>query len=364
MAALENLLVHRLRIKQTRKDLDQNARQLLKLHLTLSATASPCDWERIDLSTVAQEEILVKKETDRQKNKFERLSGPRRENQGMDPKKLVINLTEKPLDEATTSILSKGLNFAPSPSTIPYRDYIGGIEQAVRYLPKETADEIREQVGQALKKAKPPRSNIKRAERTAITNLRNNPDILALPADKGNATVIIRSEDYHKKILDILTDPSYAELKKDPTDSILRKTSALIRKSSIPTELHKTLLPQAPVPPRLYGLPKIHKQDIPLRPIISGIDSPTYHLARYLSKLLAPHIGKSPHHVKNSKDFIEKIRQYRLSPNDLLVSFDVISLFTRVPVDDTIQLLTPWFDHSTLNLFHLTLKSTYFLYKG
>jgi hypothetical protein len=60
----------------------------------------------------------------------------------------------------------------------------------------------------------------------------------------------------------------------------------IIKQSSIPQQEQRALLPSSTRPPRLYGLPKIHKEECPLRPIVSTMGSPTYNLAKYLAKHL------------------------------------------------------------------------------
>jgi hypothetical protein len=70
------------------------------------------------------------------------------------------------------------------------------------------------------------------------------------------------------------------KLTMDPTNKIKRQTTSLINKSDIPEEVAKKLIPHASAPPWLYGLPKIHKKDVPLRPIVNCIASPTYALAK------------------------------------------------------------------------------------
>jgi hypothetical protein len=65
----------------------------------------------------------------------------------------------------------------------------------------------------------------------------------------------------------ILSDPIYKKLTTDPTNKIMRKTANLIKASHIPEDIKKILTPHAATPPRIYGLPKIHKEDTPMRPV-------------------------------------------------------------------------------------------------
>ncbi|MGL4491660.1 MAG: reverse transcriptase domain-containing protein [Tannerellaceae bacterium] len=75
-----------------------------------------------------------------------------------------------------------------------------------------------------------------------------------------------------------------------------------------------------------------------MRPIVDGIDSPFHELARYLAKLIKPTTGKTESHVKNSYDFVDKIRAIQVSADEILVSFDVTSLFTNVPKEKATEL--------------------------
>ncbi|CAI5693976.1 unnamed protein product [Oreochromis niloticus] len=59
--------------------------------------------------------------------------------------------------------------------------------------------------------------------------------------------------------------------------------------------------------PCIYGLPKIHKEGVPLRPIVSSINSATYNIAKHLATILAPLVGNTPHHIKNSTDKVQKL---------------------------------------------------------
>ena len=70
------------------------------------------------------------------------------------------------------------------------------------------------------------------------------------------------------------------------------------------------------MPPKFYGLPKIHKPDTPLRPIVSSCGSVTYGMAKELAKILKPLVGKSPHHTNSIQDFVEQVKFITLAPGN------------------------------------------------
>jgi hypothetical protein len=112
---------------------------------------------------------------------------------------------------------------------------------------------------------------------------------------------------------------------------------------------------------RLYGLPKIHKEGVPLRPIVNCIASHKYSQAKYMNSLLNPLVGHSPSHIKNSEDFIHKLNTISLKESDILVIFDVVSLITKVPLEDTLLLLKQHFHDQIIRLFKQVLTTTYFM---
>ena len=87
-----------------------------------------------------------------------------------------------------------------------------------------------------------------------------------------------------------------------------------------------------PLPARFYGLPKIHKPDNPLRPIVSFCGSPTYNLASFYSKILTNDINPPISRIKNSFEFIQKIKNITIPPGHKIISLDAVSLFTNVQI--------------------------------
>ena len=87
--------------------------------------------------------------------------------------------------------------------------------------------------------------------------------IVILPADKGNATVVMDRSEYEGKLEAMLSNGTYRKQKKDPTPKIEREIGKTMRATEEKGELTKekqlVLTPRSSAPPQLYGLPKVHK---------------------------------------------------------------------------------------------------------
>ena len=109
-------------------------------------------------------------------------------------------------------------------------------------------------------------------------------------------------EDYIQKAESLFTQPAYKTIDRDLTNKTKAKLITILRKIKKDTNLdegtYKTIYPTGWVPSTFYGLTKIHKTGNPLRPIISSRGSVTYGVAKVLTKVLKPLVGKSFHHIK------------------------------------------------------------------
>ena len=106
------------------------------------------------------------------------------------------------------------------------------------------------------------------------------------------------------------------------------------------TEYDK-LYPSGSAPPSIYGTPKMHKfspsDSFPkLRPIVSSIGTFNYNLARFLCDLLSP-LVPNDYSCKDTFSFVSQIKNANLSKK-FLVSYDVTSLFTNIPFQETIDI--------------------------
>ena len=114
----------------------------------------------------------------------------------------------------------------------------------------------------------------------------------------------------------------------------------------------------------IYGSQKVDKEGIPLRPIVNTIRSPTYHLAKYLEKKLRPLSGNMPSYIKDSSPYVQWIKNQKIKEEDIMVSFDIVCLYTNILVDEVINMIKDITNSQTAELVRICLKSTYFSYRG
>ena len=181
------------------------------------------------------------------------------------------------------------------------------------------------------KRLPPPKSNISKVEAKAVLELKGDKDRLVLTAAKGVAIVVMDRQDYIKKSNKLLVVPVYRPIPRDPTNKIKAKLITLKRLKSqtgLDSNTYKAMCPMGCSAPTFYGLPKIHKLDDSLRPIVSSCGSVTYGVAKVLTKILKPLEGKSSLHVHSTQDFVEQANKVTLMPGQCLSSYDVTALFT------------------------------------
>ena len=109
-------------------------------------------------------------------------------------------------------------------------------------------------------------------------------------------------------------------------------------RGEIDSALYKKLKPMGSQPPRLYGLAKVHKNNIPMRPVLSMPGS-VYHK---IAEQVAEWLEAVPECKINSstKDVCDRLSKVKLENDEELVSFDVSSLYTNVPLIESIETCT------------------------
>ena len=80
-----------------------------------------------------------------------------------------------------------------------------------------------------------------------------------------------------------------------------------------------------PKTPKFYTFPKIHKENKPVRPVISSINCHTAKLSKFVDYHLQEHVTKTTSYVKDTTDFLNKTKNIEVPPNAILVTMDVKS---------------------------------------
>lgn len=190
--------------------------------------------------------------------------------------------------------------------------------------------------------------------------------------------VILNKVDYEKEVFRQLNDETfYRRLQKDPTADFSNSLKISIREGLaldyINKYLSEYLYNQFPRVPVFNILPKVHKPGFPPagRPIVAAqgyLHEPT---SKYVDWLLQPFVTKMPTFIRDTTDFIRKVEGTFIPEEALLISLDVVSLYTNIPHNELRNVLQGVLDsrevlhpptHFVLDLVYTLLEHNYFRY--
>ncbi|XP_044766282.1 uncharacterized protein LOC123322402 [Coccinella septempunctata] len=302
---------------------------------------------------------------------------------GIKFKEPILNLSDTTFNESETKLLSLGLKFSFSNynKSMITEKLVVAVETFLKSNRVINPHIIRSHIISILDKFKKSRIrtpkyivDLKR-NLTAISKKIKDNNLFFSKADKGDCLVVLNKTEYINKVHDFLSNNGFNKT----TRSNVNKYNAKFKNklSSLGPLLcnnWRSLMPMSFTTPGLYGLPKIHKEGIPIRPVVSFCGSLAYKLSKHLNKLLTSAINfKSEFSVDNSLDLISRIKDLRIPNNTILASFDVSNLFTTVPVPQTLQIFknklidSSMSDDLTNCVFQLTelcLQQNFFNFEG
>ncbi len=294
------------------------------------------------------------------KKKLYNLGYFERDKEANDPDQVIRNFSSYVLTDDEKTLLAKGLNFSIPPKNLNSADFMAPFETLYKevktsnIISKHKLDLLKVDLKKVayssfnrynfLKEL-----NLSKQEYDALKKLSSNKDIVIQKSDKGNSVVLLDRADYLKRMQEMVDDVSkfekiavkdgkkYNFMVKETreVDNILKELLGITREERL------KLSPDGPNPARLYGLPKIHKplvDGLPkYRPIISQIGSPTYKIAKFLLSFVQP-FTTNEYTIRDTFHFVSMLdgKDHRL----VMASLDVESLFTNIPLDETIEIVT------------------------
>ena len=141
--------------------------------------------------------------------------------------------------------------------------------------------------------------------------------------------MVMDKEEHHQKCLAILTPPTYLILEKDPTQRIERKVTEILK--TVMSFERLCLLRLDHQSARLLGS-LVSPRSIPPETHCVCHRFPNPCTSQVVTSLISPLVGTTSSFMKNLKHFAEMVSQEKVGDNQLMVSFDVESLFTNVPI--------------------------------
>ena len=176
-----------------------------------------------------------------------------------------------------------------------------------------------------------------------LEELQSDTSIVILPADKGRSTVILNREDYLEKCMDHINNGPYQLFKKAPNTKIkantLKQLKVLKDNEFINNKLYYYLKTTYSPVSRLYGQPKIHKPVVPIHPIVSYSDSPLCNLNKYIANICKAYVKDENNNAKNSAMFSNYIRNVPIEDGEIMVLFDVTSLYKNISIIDVLDII-------------------------
>lgn len=348
---------------------------------------------------------------------------------------LTINLSSYTPSMADLSLLEKGLTYIPTPRLLPVQNIINNKQQLIRTLKlkdhfktQETAlnpkhktftekstwapklEDLSEEARTTIEKINTCTSNflanhstltinekqyIKLKEKhnlthdelTSLKKLKSNKTIIIKPADKGGATVILDTDNYIREANRQLDNNTYYRKLDSPIYMETRpKIHTILKQMHAQKIINKKQLDYLSGPSdykqrTFYLLPKIHKNkdswphpNCPAgRPIISDVDSESYRISEFIDYYINPLAALHPSYIKNTYDFLSKIRGQYIDKDFLLVTADVESLYTNMNINRTLACIKNIFrqnpapgrpDKHIIQLLDLTLNNNDFDFNG
>ena len=347
-----------------------------------------------------------------------------------------INLTGETLEENTIKLLDKGLTFIPKVKAIAVQplydnfnnlsrrlmlaDYFEGCESASdrqdfdrmfvhpsSWTPKTSLISIEtrktiQQISSGLEDLTKNRINIRgqeyiplkgvkynlsKAEHDALTELQHRKSFIIKPADKGGAVVVMKKELYVQEGIRQLHNSFYYKQLDYPifpgnVQKINRILYRIHNKGLISTkQLHYLQATNFDKQRYFYLLPKVHKDrekwpntHMPEgRPIVADCGSESYRVSKYIDYFLQPLATSHDSYLKDTYDFISKIRHQPIKEDWFLVTADVTALYTNMRIDLILKSVQEAFaanpaprrpDSEILELLELTLRNNDFEFAG
>ena len=222
---------------------------------------------------------------------------------------------------------------------------------------------LKQRVLTAYKTHRPKSSNHTNQEKNALDVARKDDSVIFKPSDKCKGLVVMTKQTYVDKAQSIVAE--YEHVPKNPTPKLEAMTKKVIHDTmddGVHEKVIKNIIPNSSRTAELYGLPKNHKENVPLRPIVSACGDPLDKLSWFLERIITQLLPFIPAHLKNTEQYLSTLKEkfpQSLPAGTIIFTMDVKNLYGNVPTDEAITAVCDMIKahESKIDLFGITLDS-------
>lgn len=251
--------------------------------------------------------------------------------------------------------------YVPVPDWMP-QDAAPAIEDAIN-----TFEERLTQLHQSTQNPRLNKPNLPPAQLKRLDEIRNDPRIIVIPTDKNLGPAILDRGDYIDHCLNghLLNNDNYVRLQEDDARKICYNARASLQRLTIqdkklfPAEsqafkyFYRSLKVRGRRRPQFYIMPKIHKNPLKTRPVISCVGSTMEIASKYLDYQLQRVVHLCPCYLKDSWQLLKQLKDLGPLPAGArLVTADAVSMYSNIHTDHGVASVRAWLiRHSTDDKF-------------
>ena len=269
----------------------------------------------------------------------------------------IINLTNFEIPATATAQLKFGLQQSFVDKNKQTKIFIAAEFERLAYtvdssVPNEQKDNFHHYLRSCVQRLSQNVFNTSDNTWKSLQKLTSNPDIVVLQGDKDSSVVIMPKTSYNEKLQEMINDGiangKYQRTSDNTIQDLQSFQSFLYRNFKNCKNEHffySDVRPTSNKPAALFATAKTHKfadfknittENLKLRPIISTCGTYYYQSAKSLAKYLGP-LAENEYTIKDTLEFPDRLKDRTLDEDEVLVSYDVSSLFTEVPLEETID---------------------------
>lgn len=142
-------------------------------------------------------------------------------------------------------------------------------------------------------------------------------------ADKGKTIVIMEQDDYIKKTLELTNNNDFSHLKLNPTPEYQQQIKKMKKCATLVFQSTKSsLIKMNPKTPRLKALPKLLKENIPIRPLVNYRNAPNHDMAKFIAKYLSLNLNlENYYNMRYSFELCNSLKELSIAEDTFLHCF-------------------------------------------